>query len=75
MSEIPEEFSKVMVDFVSDLKTTYPEYIPLISKWWKDKELFNNIENEEERDKAIKNSEKENIEYLFTKQINCLHFL
>jgi DNA-directed RNA polymerase subunit H (RpoH/RPB5) len=65
MSEIPEEFSKVMVDFVSDLKTTYPEYIPLISKWWKDKELFNNIENEEERDKAIKNSEKENIEYLF----------
>lgn len=62
---IPEEFSKVIIDFISDLKTTYPEYIPLINKWWKDKELFNHIENEEERKTAIQNSEKENIEFLF----------
>jgi len=67
MSEItiPEEFSKVIVDFVSDLKTTYPEYTPLINKWWKDKELFNYIENEEERNKAIETSEKENVQCLF----------
>ena len=65
MNEIPEEFSKVIVDFIGDLKTTYPEYIPLINKWWKDKELFNYIENEEERNIAINNSEKENIAFLF----------
>ena len=62
---IPEEFSKVIVDFISDLKTTYPEYISLINKWWKDKEMFNYIENEDERNIAIKKSEKENVKYLF----------
>jgi len=60
MSEtfIPEEFSKVIVDFVDDLKITYPEYIPLINKWWKTPSDFNFIENEEERNVAINNSQK-----------------
>ena len=33
--EVPEEFAKVIKDFVGDLKTTFPEYDSLISKWWK----------------------------------------
>jgi hypothetical protein len=67
MSEtfIPEEFSKVIVDFVDDLKITYPEYIPLINKWWKTPSDFNFIENEEERNVAINNSQKENVTFLF----------
>jgi hypothetical protein len=29
-----EEFKKVIVDLVNDLKVTFPEYEPLINKWW-----------------------------------------
>ena len=43
--EVPEEFAKVIKDFVGDLKTTFPEYDSLISKWWKDKSVFAYIEN------------------------------
>jgi hypothetical protein len=32
---IPEEFTKVIKDFICDLKNTFPEYVPLIEKWWK----------------------------------------
>ena len=32
------EFQKIIHDFVCDLKTTFPEYTPLIDKWWKDDE-------------------------------------
>jgi len=31
---IPEEFTKIMKDFISDILTTFPEYQPIISKWW-----------------------------------------
>ena len=37
--EAPEEFIKVIKDFVGDLKTTFPEYESLIGKWWKDKAI------------------------------------
>jgi hypothetical protein len=50
---IPEEFLKVITDFVSDLRTTFPEYDPLINKWWKKDEEFNYIENEIDRKQAI----------------------
>jgi|688.fasta_scaffold187207_2 hypothetical protein len=54
---VPDEFRKVIKDFVGDLKTTFPEYEPLIAKWWKDKSTFDYIENEEERTKAINDAE------------------
>ena len=57
--EVPEEFAKVIKDFVGDLKTTFPEYNSLISKWWKDVSTFDYIENEEERNKAILAAEAE----------------
>jgi hypothetical protein len=41
-SKITEEFKKVIADFIGDLKATFPEYEPLINKWWKDKALYDN---------------------------------
>ena len=35
---IPVEFIKVMKDFMNDLKTTFPEYAPLIQKWYPEDE-------------------------------------
>jgi hypothetical protein len=31
---VPEEFPKIIKDFVSDLKNTFPEYEAIINKWW-----------------------------------------
>jgi hypothetical protein len=36
--EIPEEFEKVIKDFVRDIKNTFPEYSVFIQKWWKEEE-------------------------------------
>ena len=63
---VPDEFTKVIKDFVGDLKTTFPEYLPLINKWWKDKSQFNYIENEEERNAAILKSEQSCVSLLFS---------
>ena len=38
--KIPEEFSKIIVDFINDIKNTFPEVEKLIDKWWKPKEYF-----------------------------------
>jgi len=62
---IPDEFAKVIKDFVGDLKTTFPEYLPLINKWWKDNSHFNYIEEVEERNIAILKSEQSSINLLF----------
>jgi len=62
---IPEEFSKVIKDLITDLKFTFPEYGPLIDKWWKEKTNFDNIENEEEREAVFKATEESNIKILF----------
>jgi hypothetical protein len=64
--EVPEEFAKVIKDFVGDLKTTFPEYNSLISKWWKDASTFDYIENAEERNKAIEASEKTSTKLVFS---------
>jgi len=64
-NSIPEEFTKVIRDFVGDLKTTFPEYLPFIDKWWKGKEHFNYIDEEQERTKAYEKSEKKSVKLLF----------
>ena len=64
--KIPEEFTKVIKDFVGDLRITFPEYEPLINKWWKNSSSFNNIEDEEERQKTIQISEAASTKLLFT---------
>ena len=63
---IPEEFTKVIKDFVKDIKITFPEYVPLIDKWWKNPESYSYIENEHERQVQIEKAEKVSIKFLFT---------
>jgi len=63
---IPDEFVKVIKDFVGDLKTTFPEYDSLIGKWWKNNSTFDYIENEEERNKAILAAEESSTKMLFS---------
>jgi hypothetical protein len=43
---IPEEFTKVISDFIKDLRITFPEYETFINKWWKGIEQFNYIDYE-----------------------------
>jgi hypothetical protein len=62
---IPDEFVKVIRDFVSDLKTTFPEYVNFIDKWWKGPEKFANIEDETERLIIYEASEKKSLYMLF----------
>jgi len=64
-SSVPEEFIKVIRDFIGDLKTTFPEYVPFIDKWWKGKDHFNYIDEEEDRVKAYEKSEKKSAKLLF----------
>lgn len=62
---VPEEFNKVIRDFIGDLRVTFPEYETFISKWWKDKEHFNYIEEEDDRNAAFEKSEKKSMQLLF----------
>jgi len=62
---VPEEFFKVIRDFIGDLKATFPEYETFFSKWWKSKEYFNYIEDETERNDVYEKSETKSIEILF----------
>jgi hypothetical protein len=62
---VPEEFAKVIKDFVGDLKTTFPEYISFINKWWKTPEHYKQIENEEERNIAFEKGQANSIHSLF----------
>ena len=64
-NKIPEEFPKIIRDFVSDIKITFPEFKDLIEKWWKDESFFNYIEDTEERKKAYSEAEKKSIQFLF----------
>jgi len=62
---VPEEFQKVIKDFVRDIKTTFPEYSLFINKWWKDDSHFDSIEDEQERKDAIEKSQKNSIQFIF----------
>uniref|UniRef100_A0A6C0IES3 Uncharacterized protein n=1 Tax=viral metagenome TaxID=1070528 RepID=A0A6C0IES3_9ZZZZ len=64
-NKIPEEFPKIIKDFVGDIKTTFPEFKDLIEKWWKDESFFNYIEDIEERNKTYFEAEKQTIKFLF----------
>uniref|UniRef100_A0A6C0AS64 Uncharacterized protein n=1 Tax=viral metagenome TaxID=1070528 RepID=A0A6C0AS64_9ZZZZ len=63
--QVPEEFIKVIRDFVGDLSVTFPEYASFIQKWWKNKEHFDYIEEQEDRLLAIEKSEKKSAKLIF----------
>ena len=62
---IPEEFAKIIKDFVGDLRTTFPEYEPFIAKWWKEKEHFNYIDDESDRNAAYEKSHQKSLKLIF----------
>ena len=61
-----EEFYKIIKDFVSDIVITFPEYKPIIDKWWRFNE-FADIEDVEEREKAKKEKQKQAQKKAFSK--------
>jgi hypothetical protein len=63
ITEIPEEFKKVIGDFISDISNTFPEYLPIINRWWKTKE---DILTEED----IVADRKQKIDAIFS---HCIH--
>jgi hypothetical protein len=65
LKPVPEEFAKVLRDFVGDLRVTFPEYETFIAKWWKDKDHFNYIEEETERNEAYEKSQRDSCIILF----------
>jgi hypothetical protein len=62
---VPEEFAKVLRDFVGDLKITFPEYVSFINKWWKTSDQYSHIEDIEERKYAFEKGETKAINTLF----------
>jgi hypothetical protein len=62
---VPPEFSKILNDFIKDIYTTFPEYIPFIEKWRKPDSSFQYIQNVEERNLAIEKSNKTSDEFIF----------
>lgn len=65
VATMPEEFAKVIKDFVNDMKTTFPEYNPLIEKWWKGPEKFAHIQDAVEREAAMKKGQEASSQFLF----------
>ena len=62
---IPEEFSKVIKDFVTDIQNTFPEFTSLISKWWKSRKDFEYIESSEERESKFLEAQGKSIQILY----------
>ena len=50
--KIPEEFYRVINDFTTDIKITFPEYTGIIQRWWKTND-FSHIKDEIERNSLI----------------------
>ena len=65
VATMPEEFAKVIKDFVNDIKTTFPEYNQLIEKWWKGPEKFAHIQDAVEREAAMKKGQEASSQFLF----------
>ena len=63
--KIPEEFERVIHDFVHDVKTTFPEYTVFIHKWWKEEAHFKSIEDDAERKQAFEKAQKNSVQFLF----------
>ena len=62
--EIPEDFTKIIKDFVSDILITFPEYEMVVNQWWKPKE-FLEIEDLEDRSAAVLSDAHQKMRKLF----------
>jgi hypothetical protein len=61
---IPEEFTKIIKDFVSDILITFPEYQPIIDKWWKPQD-FSHVEDADARNEAVCLDAQQKMQSLF----------
>lgn len=43
---VPDEFNKIITDFITDVRNTFPEYTGIIDKWWNRKEEEENKKKE-----------------------------
>ena len=62
---IPDEFTKVICDFVGDIRTTFPEYEPFIIKWLKTPQHYSHIEDAEARTAAYEKHKQTSVQLLF----------
>jgi hypothetical protein len=47
---VPEEFQKIIKDFISDILVTFPEYQAIVSKWWSSD--FDNLSDDQKSEKV-----------------------
>ena len=45
--KIPDEFFKIINDFTQDISITFPEYSPIINKWWVSNPVTTGLTDEE----------------------------
>jgi hypothetical protein len=46
--KVPDEFYKIINDFVIDILTTFPEYAGIVSRWWSNGKLGNSANKDAE---------------------------
>jgi hypothetical protein len=62
--KIPEEFPKIIKDFVSDIQGTFPEYQPFIKKWWKESDSFQD-HPPLEAEQLLRESQEKSVHFVF----------
>jgi hypothetical protein len=50
--KIPDEFFKIINDFTQDISITFPEYSPIINKWWPTNTSLEGLSQEEQDQKS-----------------------
>ena len=66
---IPDEFKKVIKDFIGDILNTFPEYTPLVMKWWSLPDV-SMITDEEQQKLVLENAETKRNMFIFNHCIN-----
>jgi len=61
---IPNEFYRLISDFIADIVLTFPEYEKIIHRWWKVND-FSHIEDNEEREIRVKENNEAISTYVF----------
>lgn len=64
LPEIPEEFKKIIPDFVTDLLNTFPEYQAIVERWWKLHE-YEHVPDEAIRQQKIEEEKADKLRILF----------
>jgi hypothetical protein len=65
----PEEFQKIITDFVNDILNTFPEYKSVINKWWKNTD-YSHIKENHERILYEEDEKMKNIDFIFSYCLN-----